>query len=992
MDLLDQLDDLQTRKTAYKKQIEIFDEGHDVLNVTGQGFLFGASVLSKVKSRLEGFHTENTKSYKSKGSISFDTQPIACSYDGEELETGFVEHSKADYPNSNKNIRARRSSNPVEIKLSPSETGSGKTKSTVYGPPSKAYYNSIETQKITENTQVSSTQKISQSQFEHESTLTSQDLVQTLVDCNYNHNEDVQLLPHVVENEKTQETAQEKIASKESPTSQPENESKNVLDASKKKILHSVQLKSFSKDAFLKKFDEFSDESDESDGFEEKDISGCSHTIQDMPNAKALNYTERTSTVCSATLFDQSDKCKSNKPLGLYKFRLRDAMSMSPTIALDSDSDTDSGDNMPTMGSKVAVLELRTRLSRRQRNAKATSKTNNVQNTSLKGLFQALKKANKNQILEKRQDLFKQKGLNLEEIEKEKESVVNLLEQEIARNKRIRLKEKQKEALNTFQAEDETFCDASIGSEDLLSDYLSNGSASDSPSSEEENEEQDSNQIDVRNMTPEFKKENEEKDEEDDLILVRGRRAPRILMDLQSDDDTDSERKNIINLGTYGDNISSATQDKEAEAKIPDLSQKWPVDELRDSLALNGKGAPLLANNYNTSHSQVELPKNERLTDSDNMEEELHAKRIKKILRRNAIKELRARKKKQEMRKSGIHNMVEVEAQESEDEWFGVGGADGEVTDEYDSEIEGMIDDYTRFNFNPDEIRQRLMEEDKAYDQNMVNRILHDIKNGGFRKRGKSALDLELSDGEDDELKKYHVKRRELLKRKALETDDAGTLAANPRAQSFFESMIEDFVDLQELSGLKKKEDGDESPSRNNDEIHEREFDDRKTVISQEFVQRTLSFLNSKEEMEVQYESVLSAEAQSARNTSAEEEDFATLKQRSYIKNLHIPEASSESVESTVDDDIFAGSFQTTYGKIFGRRNDENEKFKEGMKTVKALNSYKNARSSKSSITYLRRSRKLIPKRSSKHKIPRRISNLRNSSIIFANEEKSFEN
>lgn len=49
----------------------------------------------------------------------------------------------------------------------------------------------------------------------------------------------------------------------------------------------------------------------------------------------------------------------------------------------------------------------------------------------------------------------------------------------------------------------------------------------------------------------------------------------------------------------------------------------------------------------------------------------------------------------------------------------------------------------------------------------MVEKILYDLKNGGLRKRGRAQYDLELSDDEDDELRQYRLKKRELMRQKA---------------------------------------------------------------------------------------------------------------------------------------------------------------------------------------------------------------------------------
>lgn len=367
------------------------------------------------------------------------------------------------------------------------------------------------------------------------------------------------------------------------------------------------------------------------------------------------------------------------------------------------------------------------------------------------------------------------------------------------------------------------------------------------------------------------------------------------------------------------------------------------------------------------------------------------------------------------MKRKGVSKMFEMEAEESEDEWHGVGGADGELSDEYDSELEKMVDDYTKTTFDPAEIRQMLAAEDKEYDEKIVNKILHDIKNGGFRRRGKGALDIELSDDEDDELQRYHAKRRELLRQKVLENGEASKLVSNPKSHAFFESMVEDLVESKNPFSIGETADPDSGAISENDKVdnaseHGTQPDaggqpvrtERKRIkISQEFVQRSLSFLNSKDELDNEFEldrRLAKHQHSTLGDDNDDLEDLFTLKQNSCIKTLHTPaRTSSRTVDLEVDGNSPANGFKLpSVISSFSSRIDINEKFKEGTKTVKVSKSYKTIGGSRASITYLGKVRKLnAPKRKESGRKPvfghRHPEAAPKRAGLFADNDDSFE-
>lgn len=95
----------------------------------------------------------------------------------------------------------------------------------------------------------------------------------------------------------------------------------------------------------------------------------------------------------------------------------------------------------------------------------------------------------------------------------------------------------------------------------------------------------------------------------------------------------------------------------------------------------------------------------------DDVDDETRIRLINEEKQRRLSMKERSKRREMILRKEGVSNFVEEEAEESEDEWFGIGGADGEGVDGYDPELEKMIDDYSKADFNPDQIREMLAKE-----------------------------------------------------------------------------------------------------------------------------------------------------------------------------------------------------------------------------------------------------------------------------------------
>ncbi|KAI9326927.1 hypothetical protein DFJ73DRAFT_864858 [Zopfochytrium polystomum] len=128
------------------------------------------------------------------------------------------------------------------------------------------------------------------------------------------------------------------------------------------------------------------------------------------------------------------------------------------------------------------------------------------------------------------------------------------------------------------------------------------------------------------------------------------------------------------------------------------------------------------------------------------------------------IEEKRRRKLAKKMRKAAAlqSKMLDVEAQEEEDEFMGLGGPEGEDSDDDDSIVlsgdEDQIEDFTDV---VELHRKQVAEAEKK----AIDTLLNDVTAGGFRKKmAKSAAKggFDLSDSDDDEdVLKAALKRRQ---------------------------------------------------------------------------------------------------------------------------------------------------------------------------------------------------------------------------------------
>ncbi|CAK7214653.1 hypothetical protein SCUCBS95973_002220 [Sporothrix curviconia] len=160
------------------------------------------------------------------------------------------------------------------------------------------------------------------------------------------------------------------------------------------------------------------------------------------------------------------------------------------------------------------------------------------------------------------------------------------------------------------------------------------------------------------------------------------------------------------------------------------------------------------------------------------------------------MKQAAAAQKLFDRKKSKAKEMVEEQAEESEDEYAGLGGADGEDSDnESLASVKDMIDDQRVSSADNAKLAAFYADRERENDEKQVEKLFRDVTTGMLRrKRGAGgAGDYDLSDSDDGGEARRRMKRRQFARmQKALFADErVSKVASNPRNQAFLRT-IED--------------------------------------------------------------------------------------------------------------------------------------------------------------------------------------------------------
>lgn len=149
--------------------------------------------------------------------------------------------------------------------------------------------------------------------------------------------------------------------------------------------------------------------------------------------------------------------------------------------------------------------------------------------------------------------------------------------------------------------------------------------------------------------------------------------------------------------------------------------------------------------------------------------------------------------------KSHAKDVVDEAAEESEDEYAGLGGAsDEDVNEEENDQDREMIDEDTHVGIGDEAKLARLYaDREREQDEAAVSKLMKDITSGALRRK-RNHDDLDLSDEEDAAVRRREAKRREFAKmrRELLKDEAVGKIAEDKRKEAFLRSIEDrDFSD-----------------------------------------------------------------------------------------------------------------------------------------------------------------------------------------------------
>lgn len=728
----------------------------------------------------------------------------------------------------------------------------------------------------------------------------------------------------------------------------------------------------------------------------------------------------------------QAKSIKKKSPIEVYASKLKEETENSKMINLDSDSDSHSQQQVPSL-SKQDKLSIKQRFSRKKLGKKshiALALPTHLRSLLLAlresrtgpkraQLLSKLKRANIDQI----QALRGENGENdlLEELQKDEEVMGSLLEREMERARNIRKKEKMREKqkkadldhLEAIPESDGEIPDSDLGDSGAndFDDNDSDGSAivvdkrkrvvllsedDDSASDKETNSQPklDFSAIRVDDSYMFGALGDDENAGEQDIITTSSQRPPisytspkRTRRHSVAEQELFKNLKDTTQKIMPIQNHESQNHDDEAFGQVPSFqdllgTQADPiptqgiatqVDDDEVTPATLDIARKLIKKNDPTQQAENEEEEEEAEKDDTDIKEQ-----IKMYERKLRLKELQSRKRRHVMAQKGLNKIIEGEAEESEDEWHGLGGMDGELSDVANSEDEKMIDNSFNFDLNDAEVKRKFMEQYQIKDQKELEKLLDDIKNHRLTKRVRpNGLDIELSDEEDEILAAYRKQKLNEQRQRALQNKQPLHLSKTERAKAFFESMEEDSQRVIRIDDDDEDEEVmDDDKDEDEDDIEAETTKRRRVIrIEESFVQKQLSFLSSTN-TDQYFEQQRTSRLQHGFGSDEEHEDLKELKRsisemnRSRAELVTEEPPKKQGASDTDDDDIMPAFKRPSLVQSF--RSNPNSGSEGSFSGVTISKQYKAATGGKASISSMSRSRRV--KSVKEQKLERRLN------------------
>lgn len=545
---------------------------------------------------------------------------------------------------------------------------------------------------------------------------------------------------------------------------------------------------------------------------------------------------------------------KPSIPLNNYEEKLKEQAGKSMMVDLEESSESDDSDDSDNsyayLGDKTKAFEIKHMISLKFRGTQKPKKT-------IKDLLrqetinQGKKLAEKRQV---RTPKEKQQAANEQEI-------MDMMQAEIANNKRLAEKEQEKERRNRLILEgklpmDDEYDQSEEEDMDDDDDDNDDGDEDNNNNNEEAKEKTpDRSDVEAGESTPEISFQmsptagsnppasavaslsavfDQSEQTQGAFAKVEGVDVLRKLQgnevkagDISNigNDTNDGDISNDISISkddgedTMDSALISITQPKESEVVnekkrmldsqnfLPETQADEAVEEAgdakkqevgKDEAKEHEMGKEEVKEHETVGNSEpakiAESTQNDEIVDEDESTKKARVLAIREARKKQAQQEKARRKAYKE---AGMGDMLEEEAVESEDEWQGAGGADGEGDDEGDSDDNALLDDATKIVVDKDKIRANLAAHDIEADSALVKKIYTDLKTGAFRKRRAhdGAYELDLSDDEDDYLREFYERRRkEYLEEQYMKNADLRQLAKNKKSHAFYETIATDSI------------------------------------------------------------------------------------------------------------------------------------------------------------------------------------------------------
>ncbi|KAK7562562.1 MRC1-like domain-containing protein [Phyllosticta citricarpa] len=180
------------------------------------------------------------------------------------------------------------------------------------------------------------------------------------------------------------------------------------------------------------------------------------------------------------------------------------------------------------------------------------------------------------------------------------------------------------------------------------------------------------------------------------------------------------------------------------------------------------------------------------------------------VLRRGA-KRAKKRAEAFDKKNSAAKDMVCEQAEESEDEYAGLGGvSDDDSNDELDDDLKQMVVD-GKVDVDERQLAAFYANRERAEDEKRIDKLYKDITNGGLRKRRGGNFDLSDSEDDGDEVRRRRQREFARMRKALMEDERIGKIADNPKKQAFLRA-IEDHDDDDDIDFLDAPGDDSQTP------------------------------------------------------------------------------------------------------------------------------------------------------------------------------------